>query len=124
MMVGQFGAEAEPAVPILLEALQHTNNVIQAHALIVSGMIARQPEQCIPAIVPFLTSANVSDRQKAIRALRDFGTNALPARHAIQGALNDSDPWVRSEAEDVMKLLREFDDLNSNAEIAAPDAER
>ena len=105
MMVGEFGSRAERAIPIFLEALQHTNNVIQAHALIALGMIARQPEKCIPAILPFLTSPNLSDRQKAIGALRCFGTNAFIARTAIQSALADPDRWVRLEAERAMKKL-------------------
>jgi len=108
MMVGQFGSQAEPAVPILLDALQHSNNIIQAHALIALGMIGRQPDKCVPAIVPFLTSPSISDRQKAMGALRAFGTNALPAKNAIQGALNDSDPWVRSEADSALKTLAEM----------------
>lgn len=118
MMVGQFGSEAEPAVPILLDALQHTNNIIQAHALIALGMIARQPDKCIPAIAPFLTSPNVSDRQKAIGALLAVGTNALSAKQAIRGALNDSDPWVRSQSESAMKLLAGLDSLKNGARIA------
>ena len=105
MMVAQFGTRAEPAIPILLEALQHSNNIIQAHALIALGRIARQPDQCVPAITPFLASPNVSDRQKAIGALLAFGTNALPARTEIRAALDDADPWVRQEAELAMKTL-------------------
>ncbi len=105
MMVGQFGARAEPAVPILLEALQHTNNIIQAHALIALGMIAKRPDQCVPAIAPFLTSPSIGHRQKAIGALLDFGTNALSAKSAIQGALGDSDPWVQSRAQTLIKIL-------------------
>jgi HEAT repeat protein len=118
MMVGQFGSEAEPAVPILLDSLQHTNNIIQAHALVALGMIARQPDKCIPAIAPFLTSPNVSDRQKAIGALLAFGTNALPAKQAIQGALNDPDPWVRSQAESAIELLAGLDGLKNGAGTA------
>lgn len=120
MMVGQFGSQAEPAVPILLDALQHSNNIIQAHALIALGMIGRQPDKCVPAIVPFVTSPNISDRQKAMGALRAFGTNALPAKKAIEGALNDSDPWVRREAESAMKTLAEIESLKTRAGIAEP----
>ena len=105
MMVGQFGSRAEPAIPILLDALQHTNNIIQGHALLALGMIARQPNECIPAIVPFLSSPIVSDRQKALGALLGFGTNAIVARKAIQSALTDSDPWVRMEAARAIKIL-------------------
>lgn len=104
-MVGQFGARAEPAIPILLDSLQHTNNVIQAHALIALGMIAKRPEKCVPAIVPFLTSPNVSDRQKAMGALLAFGTNALPAKAAIETASHDPDPWTRTKAKTALELL-------------------
>jgi hypothetical protein len=106
MMIGQFRARAEPAVPLLLEALQHSNNVIQAHALIALGMIGRQPDKCVPAIVPFLIRGNISDRQKAIGALRAFGTNAMPAKEAIEAALKDPDPWVRSEARNALETLQ------------------
>lgn len=109
MMVGEFGSRAEPAVPILLAALKDTNNIIQAHALIALGMIARQPDRCIPAIVPFLSSPDVSDRQKALGALVAFGTNALVARSAIQIALADSDPVVRRLAGNAMKKLDRAD---------------
>jgi hypothetical protein len=105
MMVGRFGSRAEAAVPILLDALKHTNNIIQAHALIAVGMIARQPDRCIPAIMPFLSSSNDSDRQKGLGALLAFGTNAVVARNAIQAALTDSDPWVRRLAGRAMKKL-------------------
>lgn len=107
MMVGQFGARAEPAIPILLDSLQHTNNIIQAHALIALGMIARQPEKCVPAIAPFLTSPSISDRQKAMGALLAFGTNALPAKAAIETAAHDPDPWTRTKAKTALKLLNE-----------------
>lgn len=105
IMIGEFGARAEPAIPTLLRSLQHSNNIIQAHALIALGMIGRQPDKCIPAILPFMTSPNVSDRQKALWALLSFGTNAPAAKAAIKAALNDSDPFVRSQAEAGLKTL-------------------
>jgi HEAT repeat protein len=124
MMVGQFGARAEPAVPILLEALQHSNNIVQAHALIALGLIGRQPDKCIPAIVPFLSSPSISDRQKAITALRGFGTNALVAIAAIRSALTDSDPWVRLQAEIAMKRFGPAAGADPPASPAARSAPR
>ena len=117
MMVGQFGLQAERAVPILLDGLQHSNSIIQAHALIALGMIASQPEKCIPAIVPFLTSPSISERQKAMGALLAFGANALPTKNAIQGALNDSDPWVRNQAATAMKTLAQIEAVEKAAGI-------
>lgn len=107
IMVGQFGRRAELAIPILLDALHHTNNIIQAHALIALGMIAQQPDKCVPAITPFLASSNVSDRQKALGALLAFRGDALPARQVIERAADDPDPWVRHLAELEVKMLDE-----------------
>ncbi len=120
MMVGQFGSSAEPAVPILLDALKHTNNIIQAHALIGLGMIARQPSECIPAIMPFLSSPNVSDRQKAMGALLSFGTNALGAKDAIQSAVTDSDPWVQKQASRAMNTLDRMEGTRVGEKNAKP----
>ena len=70
MMIGEFGADATNAIPNLLSALNPTNHpVIQAHAVIALGMIHSQPEVCVPAIVPFLSSPDVALRQKAVYAL-------------------------------------------------------
>ncbi len=106
-MVGQFGVQAETAVPELLRALNHTDGIIQAHALVVLGMIKSQPEKCLPALVPFLSSPDLGFRQKAIGALAAFGTNALPAKFAIRGALSDSDAIVRGRAEWLLERFSE-----------------
>jgi hypothetical protein len=81
-------------------------------------MIARQPDKCIPAILPFVTSPNLSDRQKAMGALLSFGTNALSAKKAIQSALNDSDYWVRKQARIAMKTLGKIESSKDRAESA------
>jgi HEAT repeats len=86
----------------------------EAHALIALGEIGCEPEQCVPAIVPFLSSTDIGQRQKAMGALSSFGTNALPARSAIQKALNDSDPWVRMEAKQAVAIL---DQANAKGQI-------
>jgi HEAT repeat protein len=123
IMVGEFGDRAEPAIPILLEAVQHTNSFIQVYAIVALGMIGRQPDRCIPAILPFMTSPDLSDRQKAIRALRGFGTNAFPARTAIKSALDDPDSYVRYQAEIAMRKLGPMEaseDGTKNAEPEGP----
>lgn len=117
IMVGQFGPRAEAAIPLLVEALHHTNNIIPAHALIALGMIARQPETCFPAIVPFLSSADIGDRQKAMGALLAFGTNAVVVRKAIESALQDTDPWVRLQAG---SAVRTFDQMEGTKKREPP----
>ena len=93
MMIGEFGTDATNAIPNLLAALNPTNNpVIQAHALIALGMIHSQPEECVPAIMPFLRSPNVGLRQKAVYALPQFRGAARPAWAELELSLQDSDP--------------------------------
>ena len=106
MMVAAFEDEAEPAIPIFLDAINHTNNIIQAHAIIAVGLIGLQPEKCIPQLTPFLDSPSISDRQKAMSALLMFGTNALPAKPIIKNLLNDPDRPVRNRAEHAMELFK------------------
>jgi HEAT repeat protein len=110
--VGQFGAAAEPAIPLLIDALHQTNNIIQGHAIDALGMIGRQPARCLPEILPFLNSPDTCMRQKTIGALLSFGANAVPYRKDFQQALNDPDPWVRFQAGRGLKLIEVIESAN------------
>ena len=110
MMLGELGTNASAAVPLLLDALQDTNGIIQAHALIALGMIGCQPKRCVPAMIPFLTNLDVALRQKAFFAVRAFKREAHSARREIMVGLTDSDPWTRSQA------LLAVDEVHSSGE--------
>jgi HEAT repeat protein len=103
MLVADFGTNASAAVPLLLESLQDTNQVIQAHALIALGMIRTDPQACVPAVLPFMSHPSVALRQKAIFTLLCFKTDAQSASNQIVGALSDTDPWMRSQALEAIK---------------------
>jgi len=106
LLLGQFGTNAAAAVPVLLAALNPTNNdIIHGHALIALGEIHSESGTCVPAIAAFLTSPSVSSRQKAITALAAFGSNAKPAVKEITTCLSDSDPWVRHVAKLTLKRV-------------------
>lgn len=98
MLLGKFGTNAHAAVPLLLESLQCSDQIIQAHALIALGMIKSEPKLCVPAIIPFLTDANVSLRQKSYYAILAFAEDAGGASESIITGLHDSDPWTRGQA--------------------------
>jgi HEAT repeat protein len=98
MLLGELGTKASAAVPLLLDALQDTNSIIQAHALLALGMIRCEPERCVPAMTPFLTNVDVALRQKAFFAVRAFKRAAHSARQEIVLGLTDPDPWTRSQA--------------------------
>ena len=98
MLLGKFGTNAQAAVPLLLESLQSSDQIIQAHALIALGMIKSEPKLCVPAIIPFLTDVNVSLRQKSYYAILSFAEDAGGATEAIIIGLHDSDPWTKRQA--------------------------
>jgi HEAT repeat protein len=98
MLLGYCGTNAALAVPLLLESLQDSNHLIQAHALVALGMIKSDSQDCVPAIIPFLTSSDVALRQKAYSAILEFKDHAQSASDEIILGLNDSDPWTRGLA--------------------------
>lgn len=98
MLLGKFGTNAQTAVPLLIQSLQDSDQIIQAHALIALGMIKSNPQVCVPAVIPFLTNANVSLRQKAYFAILAFADHAERATEAIAVGLHDSDPWTKRRA--------------------------
>ena len=98
MMVADCGTNAAPAIPLLLESLQASSTIVQAHAIIALGMIRCEPQVCVPAVIPFLTNANVALRQKAYFALLAFKDVTQNASDEVILGLNDSDPWTRSQA--------------------------
>ena len=106
LMIGEFGTNASPAVPLLVEAMGGTNHpVIQAHAAIALGMIHSRPELCILPLANMLKSSDVALRQKAIFALPQFGSAARPAWDDIVTCLQDSDPWTRYSARAALKKI-------------------
>jgi HEAT repeat protein len=106
LLVGQFGTNAVAAVPLLLAALNSTNNgLIQDHALIALGEIHSQPELCLPAIAAFLNSPRIGSRTKAMGALMQFGPAARGAVPLIEQSLSDPNWVTRYLATNALKKI-------------------
>jgi HEAT repeat protein len=105
MLVCEFGTNAEPAIPFLIAALGTSNDIVLGHAAIALGKIQRQPNVCVPALIPLLSSPSISTRQKSLYALGEFGQASKEALPAIMRCLADSDPWVRIEATNILKTI-------------------
>ncbi len=120
MLLGKFGTNAQAAVPVLLESLQSSNQIVQAHALIALGMIKSNPQDCVPAVIPFLTNAAVSLRQKAYFAVLAFGDQARSGTEEIIKGLHDADPWTKRRAViAVAKILSPADQLRVLPQVEA-----
>lgn len=103
-----LGTNGQPAVPDLLWSLQATNPQVIDRALQLLAKVHCQPEQCLPAITPFLRATNSLTRLFAIEAIRSFGSNSVtlaPIGELVR-CLTDPDPTVQSAAKKTLWQLR------------------
>ena len=103
--VGRLGANADPAIPLLLAAFQHTNDRILCLA-------ASDRRPAPSAARPLPGAAGLAaqfDEQPSPEAragaLGSFGPAAKPVAPEIARCLNDRDPWVRTEATNALRLI-------------------
>jgi HEAT repeat protein len=105
-MIGDFGTNAEPAIPAILSALElPSSSLFRTPAASALGEIHRRPELCVPALIPLLGDPNVLTRRNALEALAKFGPDAKPAVPNIIESLEDLDYYARVSATNALKLI-------------------
>lgn len=103
--VGRLGTNAEPAIPFLVAALQHTNDNIRTRAVSLVGQFHRRPDLCLRPLVSLLTSTNLDVRWQALHALGGFGPAAKSVAAEVARCLSDHAPGVRNEATSALRLI-------------------
>ncbi|MGA2863457.1 MAG: HEAT repeat domain-containing protein [Verrucomicrobiota bacterium] len=103
--VSSLGTNADPAIPLLVAAFDHTNNRIHNMAFFVVGRLHRRPEVCLPALVSLLNSTNNRLRGDALNALASFGPAAKPVAPEIARCLNDPEASVRGSATNALRAI-------------------
>lgn len=93
-----LGADAGPAVPVLLCDLNSPNRLIRERAAVALGNLRLQPEIVVPALTGLLTHRSLSTRCLALGSLGRFQAAARPAVPAIVALLNDPEPDIRTIA--------------------------
>ncbi|MFL5241281.1 MAG: HEAT repeat domain-containing protein [Gemmataceae bacterium] len=90
--LGQFGVEAEAAMPGLVEALSDVNPVVRTSAALGLWQISKHPD-AIPALVQNLKDPNSRGNiSMAADALGQIGVEAKAAIPALREALKDKPP--------------------------------
>jgi HEAT repeat protein len=105
VIVGNCGTNAEAAVPNLIAALNSSNVVFQTFSLSSLAWIHSRPDLCVPAVLPFLKSANPVLQQMAFQAIGNLGTAAQPAAAALVELLHDTNSTTRTYAEETLKKV-------------------
>jgi HEAT repeat protein len=92
-----LGSNAEPAIPLLLAALQSTNAYIREDAVSAIGALHQRPDLCLGPLVSLL-STNTCSRENLLHALSCFGPAARALAPEVAGCLNDPNPAIRARA--------------------------
>jgi HEAT repeat protein len=108
--LGQFGPQAEAAVPSLLQALQGHDSAVRGPAVVSLGHIQAKPEMVVPLLMAYLDDDDL--REPALRALGEYGSRAkvvIPKlllllkvqnndlHHAVEEVLKNIDPDVAAQ---------------------------
>ena len=93
-----MGADAAPAVPALIKALQSQDENVVMGAARTLGIIGSAAKAAVPELRKMLGHTNPTVRAHAASSLGDFGSVASAAVDDLLKATQDSDSQVRREA--------------------------
>ena len=91
-LVADLGTNAEPAVPLLLAALNTTNH-LDEQALYALARVRLRPDLCIPKMIELFASRDPNIRYQSLVVLGAFGAQAKPAVPEILRLIDNSSPW-------------------------------
>jgi HEAT repeat protein len=97
-----LGTLAEPALSVLVDALQSDNEMVVVHAAGALGAIGAAAESAIPDLQKLLAHDRPAIRTHAASALGDLGPTAEGAVGDLASALDDADDGVRREAAEAL----------------------
>ncbi|MBM4067748.1 MAG: hypothetical protein FJ271_02210 [Planctomycetes bacterium] len=104
--LSRLGAEAQPALPALVERLQHGSVLVRDSAALALGKIGPDASDAVPALTAALKDAEWTVRRQAALALGQIGPAARAAREALTGLAADENARVREAALLALKALK------------------
>jgi HEAT repeat protein len=103
--VSGLGTNADPAIPLLLAGIEHSNDVLRWAAIKAIGRIHRQPGLCLGPLASVLDSRDDTLRWLALNALGNFGPAAKPVAAEVVRCLTDRNGSVRGWATNALRLI-------------------
>jgi HEAT repeat protein len=107
IILGEFGTNAEPAIPFLIPVMKDPARFYGDAATAASalGEIHCRPDLCLPALIPLLDHPAMPVRNRSLEALAKFGPDAKPAVPKIIESLEDLDYGARVAATNALKRI-------------------
>ena len=93
-----LGPLAKPAVPIVLEKLQSTNQRVRVGAISLLGSIGVESSECLPVFTNLLGDTDHFMHMAGLSGLANCGAMALPAAPVVVRLLEDTNSSCRSSA--------------------------
>jgi HEAT repeat protein len=104
--LGRLGAEARPAVPILLQTLTDKNEELRKEALASLQRIGPPEAKDVRLLVPVLRDAGFAAGQRyALESLSKLGASAEPAVAALADTLKDPSDEVRIKSAELLGTI-------------------
>jgi HEAT repeat protein len=105
--ISAFGRDAEPATPVLVEALMDRSLFVRwASAWALRKLAPRNAETVVPALASVLCDPDTDFREAVLAALERFDGKAVPAAGVIAEQVVRGDPRVRQAAVRVLRTIR------------------
>ncbi len=96
--IGSFGADATPAIELLVEALADSSASVRAAAAWALTQTGPRGATAVPALAKALSDPVLRVRGLATISLKNMGPKAAPAITKLIPALNDSVSYLRAPA--------------------------
>jgi hypothetical protein len=103
--LGEIGAAARPAVPVLVELLRDGDVETAFRAADALRKIGNWADRAFPVLVELLKDDRDMIRGMAAKLLGELGPHAEPAIPVLRGALADESCYVRVHAERALQAL-------------------
>ena len=79
VILGQIGPPAQRALPRLLQAISHSNQIVRINSIWAVSQIRDEPDLVLPVLIKCLEDRDPQIRICAVDALSSFGKDAQPA---------------------------------------------
>lgn len=105
-LIGEFPDQADPALPSLINLLQHGSPEVCQASITTLQSLGRDPDQVVQALISRLNDPDAAVRRAAVKSLPHWGAAAIPAIPAMAALVRDKTRGVQLAALTALGQMR------------------